>query len=526
MAGKPKRMSQIKQLLKHHRQGKGKKEIARILGISKNTVKAYLDKISLLNLNIDALLSLDDPELEKKFHPGSPAYSDERFTHLKDKLDYYARELGRTGVTRKLLWEEYRSDNPRGYGLTQFCFHLSQHLMANKPSMVLQHKPGEKMFIDFAGKKLTTVNIATGEIIEHQVFVACMPYSDYSFAMAVNSQNISDFLYALSCCLEDFGGVPELIVPDNLKSAISKPSRYEAKLNHSLEDFANHYATTIVPTRTYKPKDKALVENQVKLIYTRVYAKLRNEIFFDLSSLNRAIKEKIRDHNQTRMQQKPFSREEIFLAKEKPLLGALPKENFEIKSYCKLKVAKNNHIYLGIDKHYYSVPYAYIGATAKVIFTRSMVHIYVDGKQVAVHQRNYKMGAYSTEKDHLCSTHQHYLDRSPEYYINRAKSKSEEFHRLIQETFLQYRHPEQLYRTCDGLFNLQRRTEPEKFREACLTALEYKNYSYHFLANIIKNNMVSYQETKIENPLPIHKNIRGKEYYVQTELKFKNNGTD
>jgi transposase len=507
--------------LQLHKQEKGKKEIARILGISKNTVKAYLEKLSLMKLGIDALLLLDDPELEAHFHPGNPAYSDDRFQQLKNKLDDYVTELKRPGVTRQLLWEEYHQEFPVGYRPTQFYFHLSQHIAARNPSMVLQHKPGEKLFVDYAGKKLSTVDRDTGEIIEHQVFVACMPYSDYGFSMAIKSQGIADFLHTLACCLEDLEGVPELIVPDNLKSAVTKANRYEPTISRALEDFANHYGTTILPTRAQKPKDKALVENQVKLIYTRVYAKLRNELFFDLASLNFAIKEKMKDHNQTRMQQKPFSREENFLANEKPLLRPLPIEAFELKSYCDLTVAKNNHIYLGIDKHYYSVPYSHIGARAKVIFTRSMVRIYVSGQQVAVHQRNYKMGSYTTVKDHLCSAHRHYLDRSPDYYMKRAKSKGEEFYQLISETFLQGKHPEQLYRICDGLFNLEKKTDPEKFREACLLALELKNYSFHFLSNIIKNNMATYHENKETNKnLPIHGNIRGRDYYVQTELKF------
>lgn len=521
MAGKPKPMSQIKQLLQLHKQEKGKKEIARILGISKNTVKAYLEKLSLLKLSTDALLSLDDPELEARFHAGNPAYTDDRFQQLSQKLDNYVSDLKHPGVTRQLLWEEYHEEFPTGYRPTQFYYHLSQHIAARNPSMVLQHKPGEKMFVDFAGKKLSTVDIETGEITEYQVFVACMPYSDYSFAMAVRSQAIADFLHALACCLEYFGGVPQLIVPDNLKSAIAQPSRYEPQITRSLEDFANHYGTTIIPARTYKPKDKALVENQVKLIYTRVYARLRNQVFYDQPSLNLAIKEKIKGHNQTRMQQKPFSREENFLANEKPLLGPLPAEKFELKSYCKLKVAKNNHIYLGADKHYYSVPFAHIGAKANVIYTSTMVRIYVGGKQVAAHQRNYKPGTYSTTKEHLCSAHQHYLDRSPEYYLNRAKSKSEEFYQLIAGTFSQGKHPEQLYRTCDGFFNLQRKTEPEKFREAVLLALELKNYSYHSLSNIITKNTAAYQEKEeIAKSLPAHGNVRGREYYVQTELKF------
>jgi transposase len=520
MAGKPKRMSQIKQLLQLHEQGKNKKFIARSLGISKNTVKAYLTKVASTPLDIKSLLTLDDPVLEGKFHAGNPAYKDERFEHFKANLDYFSKELGRVGVTKQLLWEEYRSDYPQGYGHTQFCHHLSQQLIARKPSMVLQHKAGEKLFIDFAGKKLSFVDIDTGEVVPCQVFVACLPYSDYSFVMAVRSQSIADFLYALGCCLEDLGGVPEVLVPDNLKSAIVKASSYEPDVNRAMEDFANHYKTTVIPARARKPKDKALVENQVKLIYTRIYAKLRGLTFFDLPSLNKAIKEKTREHNQTRMQQKPYCREERFLADEKPLLKALPGRPFELKYYRELKVAKNNHIYLAQDKHYYSVPYTYIGLSVKVIYTRSMVHIYSKGQQIAVHIRDYKQGGYSTNKEHLCSAHQHYMDRSPDYYLNKSKLKSELLYQLLEHLFAQNRHPEQLYRTCDGLLNLQRKTDQKDFDKACQMAIECQKYSYVFVLNILKNKMTQEQEIKPLQPLPTHQNIRGKEYYAQSTISF------
>lgn len=520
MAGKPKRMSQIKQLLQLHDQGKSIKFIARSLGISKNTVKAYLSKTASLPMDTKALLALEDPILESKYHSGNPAYKDERYEHFKSKLDYFTRELKKTGMTRQLLWEEYLEEYPGGYKHTQFNFHLSQQLIARKPSGVLQHKAGEKLYIDFAGDKLSYTDRDTGEIIPCQVFVACLPYSDYCFAMAVRSQSVEDFLYALGCCLQDFGGVPEILVPDNLKAAIIKASSYEPDVNRALEDFANQYNTTVIPARVYKPKDKALVENQVQIIYTRVYAKLRNQLFFDLISLNVAIKEKIRDHNQTRMQLKPYSREEKFLADEKHLLQPLPDQAFELKYYRDLTVAKNNHILLFQDKHYYSVPYVHIGSKVKVIYTRSMVHIYAKGEQVAVHVRNYKPGEYSTIKDHLCSAHQHYLDRSPTYYLDKAKSKSEALYQLVGLLFKQNRHPEQLYRTCDGLMNLERKTEADIFSKACRIAIEYQNYSYRFILNIINNKMTDEPDTPTENPLPVHKNIRGRDYYKQSTIDF------
>jgi len=521
MAGKPKRMSQIKQLLRLHKEDYKVKEIARNLSMSKNTVKTYLKKYESSKFNIETLLSMDDPVLEKVFHPGNPAYKDKRFDELKSNLDYYEKELKRKGVTKKLLWEEYRQKNPRGYSLSQFSFHLQQHLLNKKSSLVLHHEPGEKLYVDFAGKKLSYIDKSTGEVIECQVFVACLPYSDYGFCMAVRSQKIPDFLHALSQCLKSLGGVPKIVVPDNLKSAVIKASNYEPDINVAMEDFGNHYDMGVVPARAAKPQDKALVENQVKLIYTRVYAKLRDRQFFSLHELNEAIKEKVKAHNQTRMQQKNYCREECFLSEEKPLLRPLPKMDFEIKYYKTYKVAKNNHIYLGQDKHYYSVPYTYIGQKAKVIYTRSLVRIYVGGKQVASYPRDYGQGKYTTVKEHLCSAHQHYMDRSPDYYKNRALKIDTDFHQLIEKIFEQPKYPEQLYKSCDGIFSIQRKTDREVFKKACIKCLNYGNYTYGFMLNIIKNNMLESEHPVTTKQLPAHKNCRGKEYYDNIEKQQK-----
>lgn len=516
MAGKLIPMSHIKQLLRLYQQGAGKKTIARTLDMSRNTVKAYLDTITELDESIDDLLNLDDPVLSRRLHAGSPAYKDARYSYLAEQLDYFTRELTRVGVTRKLLWEEYRSTQSDGYSYSQFCYHLSRLLATRRPSMVLTHCPADKLFIDYAGKTLSITDPDTGEISECQVFIACLPYSDYSFAMAVKTQTIPDFIHALVCCLKALGGVPKALVPDNLKSAIVKAHRYEPDVNRALEDLANHYHTTVVPARAGKPKDKALVENQVKLIYNRVYAKLRNQVFFDLGSLNRAIAEKVAEHNQTRMQQKPYCRTERFVAEEKPLLSPLPDTDFELKYYARYKVAQNNHIYLGADKHYYSVPYVHIGKTVQVIYTRSLVRMYWEGTLIASHPRDPRQGRYTTTAEHLCSQHQHYLKRSPEYYLRRAGKVSATLRELFDRIFARDRYPEQLYRTCDGLLSLARKTDPEAFSRACRIALEHQQYSWQFIDNLLKNNMTNQAEPDNSNQLPKHDNVRGKEYYQQT----------
>lgn len=288
MAAKPKPMSQIKQLLRLHGRGAGKKHIARSLQISRNTVKSYLCKLAEAGWSTDELLELDDHELERRFHSGSPAYKDDRFADFAERVDYFTKELRRVGVTRLLLWQEYRLARPDGYGYSQFCELLARQINVRRPSMVLSHKPGEKLFFDFAGKTMEIVDRGTGQVVPVHLFVACLPYSDFAFAMAVQTQKLEDVVHALVCCLHALGGAPRALVPDNMKAAVVKADRYEPAIHRVLEDLANHYGMCVSPARSARPKDKALVENQVKLIYQRVVAKLRHQVFHGLDTLNRA----------------------------------------------------------------------------------------------------------------------------------------------------------------------------------------------------------------------------------------------
>ncbi len=239
--------------------------------------------------SIDELLGLDDPLLESKFSAGSPAYVEERFEQFKTLIPYLEKELQRKYVTRKLLWEEYRAAHPDGYSYTQFCFHLSQLSVARKGSAIINHDPGMKLEVDFAGDGLSYVNLQTGEAIKVQVFVSALPFSGYAYALAVPSQKTDDFLYALQCSLKHLGGVPQVVVPDNLKAAVIKSDRYEPVLNRVMEDLSNHYGFVVLPARPARPRDKPTTENRVKLIYERVYAKLGNQVFFSLAELNAAI---------------------------------------------------------------------------------------------------------------------------------------------------------------------------------------------------------------------------------------------
>lgn len=511
-------MSKVKQVLRLHAQGVSNRRIALDLGLYKGTVNNYVRKIKNHGYGIDELLALDDPVLEGKLFAGNPAYKEARFEEFKSKIAYFEKELGRPHVTRYLLWQEYRQEHPEGYGYSQFCFHLGQILSARKPGSILEHNPGEKLFVDFAGDTFPYTDRTTGEVIQTQVFAACLPCSNYAFIMAVPSQRTDDFLHALACCLSHLGGSPGIVVTDNLKGAVIKADRYEPRLNRIMEDFANHYGFAVIPARVKRPCDKAAIENEVKIAYRRVYAKLRNHTFFSIDEINRAFAEKMREHNQTRQQQKEYCREEKFLADEKPLLGELPKNAFEVKYYTSLTVNDNNCVYLGRDKHHYSVPYRHIGEKAEVIYTRSLVRIYAGGECVATHVRSIRPG-YTTEKEHMGSNHNFYKNRSPEFYIRQAAKRSDTLAELFSAFFESPGLPEIQYRKCDGLLSLGRKTDPVVFERVCRYALDNDILSYQSIKRVIDSRVYLLDmaqeggwEDKHKNIR--HINIRGKKYYT------------
>ena len=323
MAGKTKDMSKIKQLLLLKKDNVSNRKAAELLGINKETVNRYVQKANADDLGIDGLLALDDPVLEHRLKGGSPAYSDERFEVFKELLPYLQDEMKRPHVTLKLLWEEYVKEHPDShYELTQFRFHYKQNTKAEKdaPTTILADRRtgGEKAFLDFTGDTMGYIDRETGEYVKCQSFVAAMPASDYGYLIFVPSQRTEDFVYAVTQFLKSLGGVPRMLVPDNLKAAVIKTDKYEPSLNRVLEDMANHYGTVIVPARPVHPRDKSNAEGEVRLVYIRVFAELRNETFFSLDELNAAAALKMKAHNQKRMQRLPYTREERFLAIDKP----------------------------------------------------------------------------------------------------------------------------------------------------------------------------------------------------------------
>ncbi len=525
MAGKLKEMNTIKQVLLLSETGISARKIAKSLRTGRNTVLKYLGIVKREGWRVKDLVQMEDPELEKKFSAGSPAYTDERMETFLAELPTYERELSRKHVTRYLVWQEYKARHPDGYSKSQFFYHLRQNLVAKpKATAVLSdtYVPGNILYVDYAGDKLSYIDTTTGEIVKVETFVATLPYSDYAFAYCVDSQRTEDFLHALRMCLEHIGGVPRIVVPDNLKAAVRRADRYEPEINRAMEDMGGFYNFAVMPCQPYSPTQKALVENQVRLVYRRIYAKLRDRAFYSLRELNGSVEELLTEHNRTRMQKRPYSREERFFSAEKASLQPLPEGEYEMKSYAHPKVQQNGHIEIRHDTqaYYYSVPYQYIGKQSTAIITRSTVKIYVDNVCVATHLRGGGGRRYVTEMSHLASRNRIQLEKCPEYYIDRASAHSEAFGRYVRAIFSRERTsapPELSYRTCDMLLSLSRRYDHDAFESTCEKCMSHNVYRGTSFENILKSAVLlagDGERTESVVPDPTgHANMRGKEYY-------------
>ena len=508
-------MNKIRQIFRLHSLGISKLKIAEQTGVARNTIKKYIkefteSKLSFLEINI-----LCDKDLEDLFvKPESPPVNLKLATlfNLFPSMD---KELKKRGVTRQMLWAEYKQTHIDGVGRSQFNFYFAKWKAQVNPTMRMEHKVGDKLYVDFAGDKLKIVDKQTGEIQEVEVFVAILGASQLTYAEALMSQQKEDFIGACEGALLYYGGVPAAIVPDNLKSAVTKSSKYEPVLNDSFADFAQHYSTTILPTRAYRPRDKALVENAVRILYTRIYAKLRGCDYFTLEELNTAIRVALEEHNNTLLTGRNYSRREQFEEVERAALGPLPLLRYELKKEIYVTVMKNGHVSLNADKHYYSVPYRFIGKKIKLMYSRSVVEIFYHYERIAIHKRLKSPYNYTTDKEHLASAHRFVSDWTPERFLSWASSIHEDVQLYILKILDRKQHPEQAYKSCVGILSFAKKVGNERLIKACQRALGYGIYNYKTIQSILEKGMDKYdeQEENEQKQMPQHDNIRGENYY-------------
>jgi transposase len=517
----PLRMHQVRRIFEFHQQGRSIRQMEQLSGVSRNTIREYLRRIPLSGLSIEELLKLDDEHLMAIVQTDAIGKNragrlvDDRHQIIEQRLGHFKAELSRRGVTRQLLWQEYRSDHPEGYGYTQFCEHLSRHLKRDQAVMHFVHQPGEQLQVDFAGGKLGYVDRSTGEWIACEVLVCAMPFSHYAYVEALRSQQQQEFIKGLAHALHYLGGVPHSIKCDNMKTAVVRSNRYEPSFTEAMEWMAAHYGTTIVTARVRKPRDKSSVEKAVDLTYKNIYAPLRDQVFHSLEELNAAIGRQLEVFNAQPFKVKTGSRKQLFEQQEKSELKELPCSPYLVKNITHGKVQRNYHIILGEDRHQYSVPYTLIGKKLRVIYTTDTVEVYDQLHRVVVHKRSYKKNRYTTLAEHMPPNHRHMAEQrgwDDEYFLREASYRGQAVHEVIKRILTSKAFYEQTYNSCLGILRLGKQYGNQRLEAACQRALPAPTVNYGLIADILKKHLDKTSPVQ-ERATPSHGQIRGPQTY-------------
>jgi transposase len=508
---------EIRQLLQLKMNGQSNRLCAETLQINRNTINDYVAVLKQTGMPYSELFSKTDLELRELF-PQADTKDSERYQVLAEYLPQVYADRSLPGFTLQNCWSVYKENHPDGYGFTQFTMHYKRLYKKPKTSMPQVHIAGQTVFVDYAGTKAKIVNKETGEIIEVELFVAILPWSNYTFVEASYSQKKEDFIGSMNRCLSFFGGSPVAVVPDNLKSAVTKASKYEPYINKTFKSFGIHYNTVIHPARPYKAKDKALVEGAVKLCYQRILFSIRNMTFFSIDELNIEIRKRLDIHNRTNFQDRDYSRLDLFLKTEKQLLRPLPAQHFMMRDYKWLTVNLSAHVKLSEDKHYYSVPADLVGKKVEMQYSQETVEIYRDSKRVAIHKRKPFPG-YSTREEHLEKGHQEYSKWNEDYFVEKAQAIGPVCQQFITKLIHSKEYPPQAFRQVHGIIMLKRLYANNRIENACRIGLITEKYSYKGIEEILKKGLdFNYRELFDEaqpnasSHIPLHENTRGNHY--------------
>ena len=514
MANKPIHMSKLRQVLKLHCQGQNKLQISTVTGLSRNTVKKYLNILIGLKVTWEEVNRLTDKDLDELFCKEPEAILDERLSSLHDFFKDNDKRLRQRGMTLLRLWMLYERDRTDAYGRTAFYNYYSLWKRRASPSMHMEHKAGDKMFVDFTGEKLQVVDVLTGEIKKVEVFVAILGASQLTYVEAVETQRVEDFITCCENALHFFGGSPNAIVPDNLKSAVIKTNRYEPKLNENFAAFADHYGMAVLPARAYKPKDKALVEGAVKITYIKIFASLPEELPTSITELNENIHAHLSTHNNNLFKGRSYSRMEQFVEMEQPTLQPLPQKRFELRRSLLATAMKNGHVCLSVDKHYYSVPFAYISKRLRILYSKSLVEIFYKYELIASHKRMRSAHNYTTDATHMASQHKVMAEWSPDYFMSRAKLIGVDVEYYISQVLIKKQHPEQAYKSCQGILSFAKRVGDQRLIKACQRAHACGLYHFRAIEDILHKGLDLFDiEQEQQLTMPSHENIRGNNYY-------------
>ena len=512
-------MRKIKEILRLRLEAKlSYREIALALNIGYGTVVDYVKRAEQAGINWPTPADLSECELGRMLFPTQPTGGHRRFTD-PNFIEIH-QELKQKGVTKQLLWQEYRQQHPGdGYSYAQFCHRYLIWLGCQKRSMRQLHRAGEKLFVDYCGPTMPVVNPDTGEMRQAQIFVAVLGASNYTFACATWTQGKADWLNAHVKAFEFFGGVPEIVVPDNLKSAVSKAHRYTPEINASYQQLVAHYQTAIIPARPYKPKDKAKAEVAVQIVERWIMARLRHQAFFTLATLNQAIQELLVDLNQRPFKKLPGTRRSQFEQLDKPVLRALPLQPYHYVDIKQARVHIDYHIEYA--KHYYSVPHHLVKQQVEVQASDNTVAIYHHGQRVASHPRCYTQGGHSTCTEHMPHSHRAVQEWSSERFLSWAGDIGAETREVVSGLLQQKRHREQNYRSILALLSNAKKYGRDRLNRACDRALLINSPTRCSVESILKQGLdqvslsteTQQQAEQEELNLDHHENVRGEDYY-------------
>ena len=474
---------------------------------SVGAIQKLLARADALNLNWPLPEDLDDGRLAALFYPGADPTTSTRY-QVPDWATVH-QELKRKGMTKQLLWEEYTAQYPnRCYSYSQYCDRYRQWLKQQKHSMRQTHKAGEKCFVDYCGPTVPIINPQTREVRTAQVFVAVLGASNYTYAEATWSQSLRDWLSSHVRTFEFFGGIPEMVVPDNLRSGVSKACRYDPELNPSYQQLAEHYQVAILPARPYKPKDKSKAEVGVQIVENWILARLRHHTFFTLAEANQRIRSLLEELNSRPFRRLPGNRQTAFETLDQPALRPLPKQPYEYVEIRRCRVNIDYHI--EFDQHHYSVPHQYVGEQVEVQASDHLVQVHFRQRQVASHPRRHRPGT-TTEAGHMPARHRKQQQWTPGRLKNWARDIGPDTLTWVSDRLAEREHPEQAYRVCLGLLNLTREYPSQRLNAGCRIAnREGLNRLKHIKAILRSNRDKLPEQLPLNAELPQHhENIRG-----------------
>jgi transposase len=491
--------------------GIGHRAIAKSCGVAKSTVDEYVQRATAAGLGWPLPLELNDTALEQLLYP--PTVIPEMPSRPQPDWSVVHQELSRRDMTLSLLWHEYLEQHPGGYQYSQFCRLYHAYAKTIDLSMRQPHRAGEKLFVDYAGRTQEVIDRQTGEVRQAEIFISVLGASHFIYAEATWTQGLSDWIGSHVRAFTFIGGVPQIVVPDNLKSGVSKTCRYEPELNPTYRDLAEHYGVAVIPARVRKPKDKAKVEVAVQIVERWILAALRKRQFFSLAELNAAIRELLEKLNNRPFKKLPGSRMSRFLELDKPALRPLPDAPYQFARWKKARVAPDYHI--EFFDHYYSVPYQLVSRELDVRATDATVECFHKSNRVASHARSYRKGGYTTVPDHMPKSHREHAAWTPERMIRWAAKTGPATAELISTILERRRHPEQGFRTCRGILALSKRFDQGRIEAACKRALMIGGLSFKSVKSILETGLDQKPLPQPAQPLlPLHENIRGGDYYT------------